>query len=80
MMAKHELYSCIVEAVKKGKLKEPFTAKDVQRVCPQFAHNTYGTFLPKHRRNNPGGNSELFERVRRGQYKLLQPIKYGLDC
>ena len=75
-MARHKLYRCIVEAVKKGKLKEPFAVKDVQQVCP---HN-YKTFLSKHSRDNPGGDSELFERVRRGQYKLLQPIKYGLDC
>jgi hypothetical protein len=79
-MVRHKLYRCIVEAIKKGKLKEPFTAKDVRRVCPQIAQNTPGTFLPKHRRNNPGDQSELFERVRRGQYKLLRPIKYGLDC
>jgi hypothetical protein len=75
-MANHQLYGCIVEAIKKGKLKEPFTAKDVEQICP---HN-YKTFLSKHRRGNPRPESQLFERVRRGQYKLLRPTKYGLDC
>jgi hypothetical protein len=80
LMANHQTYRSIVEAVKNGELEEPFTAGDIRRVCPQIAQNTPGTFLPKHRRNNPENQSELFEQVGRGQYKLLLPIKYGLDC
>lgn len=29
-----------------------------------------GTFLPKHRVGNPGGNTELFVQVERGLYRL----------
>lgn len=58
-------------AVRDGRLLEPFRAKDVKRACPGFANKAYHVFLPKHRRGNPGGNTELFERVDRGLYRLL---------
>jgi len=67
-----------VNAVKKGKLKEPFRKADFARACPGFREETYNTFLHKHSVGNPGGNSELFERVGPGRFKLLRPIKYGL--
>jgi excisionase family DNA binding protein len=73
----HKLYKDIVDAVRSGTLTEPFTSSDVRRACPGWSSNTYGTFLPKHRVDNPGGNSELFEQLPTGQYKLLRPIKYG---
>lgn len=60
----------IRNAVKRGRLKEPFTPEDVRRACPGFAPRTYNTFLPKHRRGNPGGDTELFIRVTEGKYKL----------
>lgn len=77
-MTSHKFYAALVGAVLKGRLKEPFRPNDVRQACPRFAHNTYGVFLPKHRRGNPGNNSELFEQVGEGLYKLLRPIKYGL--
>ena len=77
-MAYHALYRDIVNAVRSGKLKEPFSANDVKNACPGYSPNTYHTFLPKHRKGNPGGNSELFERIEPGKYKLLRPIKYGI--
>ena len=40
---------------------------------------TYNAFLYKHRVGNPGGQSELFERTSPGQFKLVRPLKYGLD-
>lgn len=61
----------IRRAVKNGRLREPFTPDDVRRACPGFAPKTYNTFLPKHRRGNPGDDTELFERVRKGLYRLL---------
>jgi len=76
-MAGHEVYSCIVRAVKSGKLKEPFTKEDFRHACPNFGEGTYEAFLYKHRAGNPGGNSELFERV--SQFNLVRPFKYGLD-
>lgn len=73
-----DLYADIVYAVRSGRLNEPFSAADVKRECPNWDDNTYGTFLPKHRVGNPMRTSELFERVSRGLYRLIRPIKYGL--
>jgi hypothetical protein len=77
IVAGHKVYRSIVNAVKKGRLQEPFTSKDFKRVCPGFAEGTYGTFLSKHAKGNPDGNTELFERVARGKHKLIRPFKYS---
>ena len=74
----HEVYRSIVKAVNSGSLKEPFKAADVKAVCPGFADGTYSTFLSKHRRGNPRGKWELFERVAIGRFRLLKPIRYGI--
>ena len=74
----HEVYKAIVTAVRKGSLKEPFTSGDFEKACHGFAPGTYKTFLWKHAKNNPGGNSELFEKIARGSFRLLQSIKYEL--
>ena len=76
----HKVYSCIVKAIKNGKLKEPFTKVDFRSVCPNFGVGTYNAFLDKHRVGNPGGQSELFEKVSPGKFKLVRPFKYGLHC
>lgn len=44
---------------------------DVRRACPGWADSTYGVFLPKHRRGNPGGYSAYFERHPDGAYSLI---------
>lgn len=77
-MNRHRVYSAIVAAVRSGRLVEPFTQEDFRRACPGFGEGTYKAFLHKHRRGNPGGNSELFERVGPGRFKLLRPFPYGL--
>jgi len=77
-MIHHRVYSAIVAVVRSGQLTEPFTQADFQRACPGFGLGTYTAFLHKHRLDNPGGNSELFELVNPGQFKLLRPIRYGL--
>ena len=74
----HRVYMGIVEAVREGRLKEPFTTEDFRKACPGLGAGTYRTFLYKHRLSNPGGNSEVFERVRRGMFRCLRPFKYGL--
>jgi hypothetical protein len=57
----------IREAVAGGKLGKEFRAEDVNRALGiEFA----GTFLPKHRVGNPGGNTELFVRISAGLYRL----------
>lgn len=77
-MVLHKCYRIIIGAVRKGRLKEPFKPKDIKIMCPNFNKNTASTFLPKHRKNNPSNNSELFIRVARGEYKLIKPVKYGI--
>ena len=73
----HKVYSSIVNAVKTGRLKEPFTSADFRRACPGIGEGTYQTFLHKHRVENPGGNSELFKQVAPGRYTCARPFKYG---
>jgi hypothetical protein len=78
MMAQHKVYSAIVRAVKSKQLKEPFGSKEFRAACPDFGDGTYNAFLHKHRKCNPGGNSELFVRVAPGKFRLIRPFKYGL--
>jgi len=75
-LVSHKTYRAIVEAVKKGKLKEPFTSYDLMKACPELNPITCKVFLPKHRKGNPGNNSELFDVVI--TYKLIRPYKYDL--
>ena len=57
----------IREAVADRRLDPHFRAEDVNKALGiEFA----GTFLPKHRVGNPGGNTELFVRISAGLYKL----------
>ena len=71
---KHEgsLIREIRRAVRDGRLNEPFGAGDVIRAGICRARSTPGTFLPKHRVGNPGGNSELFVRVASAKYRLKE--------
>lgn len=58
----------IREAVEAGHLaKSGFTPAQVNAI---LGIHWAGTFLPKHRVNNPGGFSELFIRIGRGLYQL----------
>jgi hypothetical protein len=62
----------IFNAFQKGTLKEPFTSSDFKKACPGWAESTYNTFLWKHRKNNPGGYSELFVLISSGKFKILK--------
>ena len=57
----------IRDAVRSGKLGNIFTPDDVNRV---LGIDWAGTFLPKHRVDNPGRFTELFLRVDWGLYRL----------
>ena len=67
----HEVYGAIVDAIRAGALIEPFSEENFRAACPGFGNGTYNAFLDKHRRGNPRGNSELFERVSPGKFKCL---------
>lgn len=66
------LVECIIEAVEIGKLKEPFDAEDVMKVCPGFAKPTYKSTLVHHRKGNPIKQTEYFERNESEKYKLIK--------
>ena len=57
-------------ALREGKLKTPFRAKEVKEACPGWAASTYSVFLPKHRVGNTGGNTAYFKRHEKGLYSL----------
>lgn len=76
---KHQVYSKIMEAVKDRRLHEPFSAGEFRNACPGLAEGTYSTFLSKHTIGNPGGNSQLFERVSLGKYRCIRPFLYGFS-
>ncbi len=65
---RHKVYRAIVNAVKEGRLKKPFSQADFRLACPDLGEGTYQAFLCKHRLGNPGGNSELFELVKPGLF------------
>jgi hypothetical protein len=67
-----KLIQAIRTAVQEGQLEEPFRANNVREAIPGFAEKTYNVFLSKHRKGNPGGNTELFIRLKQGTYKLLR--------
>ena len=50
----HKVYSAIVNAVRAGKLAEPFSKDDFRVACTGLGHGTYAAFLDKHAQGNPG--------------------------
>jgi len=79
-MPSHRIYKCLVEAVKSGKLIEPFTISNFKDICPGWSEYTYRNFLARHEICNPKSKSDLFVRIERGKYSVVRPFKYGLDC
>jgi len=77
-MKRHRVYSCLVQAAKKGTIKEPFRVADFQKACPGFGKGTYRAFLYKHRVGNNLHNTELFQLVSPGKFKLVKPFRYDL--
>ena len=67
-----EIYKSIAEAVRHGKLKEPFTSHDFKKACPGWTDGTYNAFLWKHRLGNPGGYVEFFKKISPGEFILLR--------
>jgi hypothetical protein len=59
----------VYNAVKAGRLSQPFNAAMAKKACPSWANKTYHTFFGKHSVGN-GKETELFVRERRGFYRL----------
>ena len=74
----HRVYREIVRAIESGRLIEPFSIADFRRDCLGLGEGTYNAFLYKHRKGNPGNNSELFEKVAPSKFICLRPFRYGL--
>ena len=70
-MKEGKLIKQIREAVKSGKLKEPFNPEDVKKACPGWADQTYKSFLPKHVSGPYRGYTQLFEKIGKNLYRLL---------
>jgi hypothetical protein len=68
----------IYAAVRDGRLLEPFGPNDVRRACRGWAPATYAVFLTQHRVGNPGGATELFQRVAPGRYRTLPRLPLSL--
>lgn len=62
----------IRSATREGRLCEPFSNEDFQKVCPGFGNGTYNAFLWKHSRGNPGGQTEFFEKVAANRFCLIR--------
>lgn len=77
-MTDHKTYSLIVDAIKSGDLREPFSKKDFMRTCPGLPQGTYNAFLWKHRKGNPREETELFFLVSPGKFKVIRPFKYDI--
>jgi hypothetical protein len=66
-MVEGQTIRLIRDAVAAGRIPVQFRAADVNNAPGiRFA----GTFLPKHRNDNPGNNSVLFIKLDRGLYRL----------
>lgn len=60
----------IKEAVKKGRLTEPFGKKDLEKVFPDWPQGTRNAYLYKHYVGAPGSYKEYFEKVASGKFRL----------
>jgi hypothetical protein len=72
LLAMSRFLEAIRRARRVGVLPERFRSADVRRACPSWADHTYGVFLPKHRRGNPGGYTEYFEQHDDGSFSLIR--------
>ena len=61
----------VYEAVRSGKLAQPFSAEAVKRACPGWAEGTYRSFFNKHRVGNPTGMTELFVRRASNRFEII---------
>ena len=64
-------YGAILTAVRAGKLKEPFTAKDI-RIALKMPHS--GSLLVNHAVGNQWGAPSYFVRVAHGLYRLKEEL------
>jgi hypothetical protein len=61
----------VYQAVRSGKLAQPFSAEAVKLACPGWAEGTYRNFFNKHRVGNPTGMTELFVRRASNRFEII---------
>ena len=71
MKKKSKLFEIILKSYVNKHLKEPFSVKDINMVCNNILVKS-PSFVSKHCEGNPGGYSEYFKRVSRGNYKIVK--------
>lgn len=70
----------IRHAVARVDLLQRFRPGDVRRACPGWVSYTYGVFLPKHLRGNPGEYTEYFVQNPDDSYSLIREPQGALFC
>ncbi len=65
-----KLFMTIKNAKDSEILIEPFRVSDVNAACNGLLMKS-PSFLSKHRKDNPGGHYEYFDRDAMGEYRLL---------
>ena len=73
MASQSKIFEGIKLAVQNGKLKEPFSVRDVNAFCDNVLAKS-PQFLTKHRKDNPGGYKVYFVRTFAGRY-CIYPLK-----
>ena len=72
MARQSNIFEGIKLAVQNGKLKEPFSVRDVNAFCDNLLAKS-PSFLSKHSKDNPGGYKVYFVRSFKGRYCLYYP-------
>jgi len=73
MARQSKIFKRIQLAIQNGKLKEPFSVRDVNAFCDNLLAKS-PSFLSKHSKDNPGGYKVYFVRSVAGRY-FIYPLK-----
>ena len=68
------MIACLRRVRRKGTLPLEFRTADARAACPRCAAS-WGTFLPRHYRGNPGHDSVHFVRLTRGLYRFIDDAR-----
>jgi|TARA_B110000879_G_C11136816_1_gene498503 hypothetical protein len=74
MARQSKIFEGIQLAIQNGKLKEPFSVRDINAFCDNLLAKS-PSFLSKHCKDNPGGYKVYFVRSFEGRYCLFYPLK-----
>ncbi len=75
-----KIVEAIDAAIAQGRLREPFSNEDFRAECPGFGKGTYNAFLWKHRRGNPGGETEFFDSVGKNHFRRIRNLEQRMPA